>query len=88
MKKLTEVVEVENEGLVSLLGQRITVMCANYFYTGILEGVNDTCVLLTAPSIVYQTGPWSETKYEDEQQLPTALYVQTASIEAFGVLNA
>ena len=90
MKKLAEVIEVievESEGLIGLMGERVTLMCMNYFYAGTLGGVNDTCVLLTNPSIVYQTGSWSEKNYEDEQSLPSDLYVQISSIEAFGRLK-
>ena len=53
MKKVVSVTEVEGEGLVKLLGEKITIFCLNYIYTGILEGVNETCVLLKDPAIVY-----------------------------------
>ena len=56
MKKL---VEVSDEGLEGLIGERVTLLCVNYFYTGDLVGVNDTCVLLENPAIVYETGDWS-----------------------------
>lgn len=49
MKKIIE--EKEGEGFEKLLGERITVFCANYIYTGTLSGVNETCLLLTNPSI-------------------------------------
>ena len=39
MKKL--ITDVENEGLIKLMGQRVLLMCANYFYAGKLIGVND-----------------------------------------------
>lgn len=86
MKKLPtlEVVEVENEGLVSLLGKRVTFFCMNYIYTGLLEGVNNTCVLLTDPSIVYETGPFTTKEWKDAQKLPNSMYIQTAAIESFG----
>jgi hypothetical protein len=86
LKKIIQ--EVAGEGLESLLGERVTLMCSNYFYTGKLVGVNTTCVLLDDAAIVYDTGDWSNSSYSDEQKLPTSLYVQTAAIEAFGVLNA
>ena len=47
MKKLMEVVEVEDAGFMSLLGKNVVVFCANYIYTGKLTGVNDTCIELT-----------------------------------------
>lgn len=86
MKRLVE--EVQGEGLESLLGERVTLLCINYFYTGKLVGVNETCVLLENPAIVYETGEWTDGKYRDEQALPGTLYVQTAAIESFGALNA
>jgi hypothetical protein len=81
--KKMEVIEVENEGLPSLLGQRVLLMCANYFYEGVLEGVNDTCCLLSDAGIVYQTGEWREKGYADRQQLPSEHYVQLQAIESF-----
>ena len=45
MKKLVE--EVSGEGLEKLLGERVTLFCANYIYTGKLIGVNENCVLLS-----------------------------------------
>lgn len=85
MKKIVE--EVQGEGLESLLGEVVTLFCANYFYTGKLTGVNDTCVLLSDPSIVYETGSWSDPNWKDAQKLPNDLYVQTAAIESFGVVK-
>lgn len=84
MKKLATVVEVEGEGLVALLGERVTLFCAKYIYTGVLAGVNATCVLLTDAYIVYETGPFSTKEWKDAQKLPSDLYVMTAAVEAFG----
>lgn len=86
MKKAVtvEVVEVANEGLISLLGKTVTFFCMNYIYTGKLEGVNDTCVLLTSPKIVYETGAFTTKDWKDAQALPNDLYIQCSSIEAFG----
>lgn len=85
MKKI--ITEVEGEGLVSLLGERVTLFCANYIYTGKLAGVNETCVLLEDASIVYETGAFTEKKWKDAQALPNKWYVQTNAIESFGVLK-
>ena len=88
MKKPVQLIEDENEGLILLLNEKVTIMCMNFFYTGELVGVNDTCVKLKDPSIVYSTGDWLEKEYSDVQKLPTdTLYVQTSSIEAFGTLK-
>ena len=85
MKKIIE--QVEGEGLEELLGERVTLFCANYIYTGVLSGVNATCVLLTAAAIVYETGPLGEKKWKDAQELPSDWYVQTSAIESFGLLK-
>ena len=87
MKKLVQVQEVYGEGLVKLLGERVTLFCANYIYTGTLSGVNDTSVLLTDAAIVYETGAFSEKNWKDAQKLPTEWYVQTSFIESFGLLK-
>jgi len=85
MKKLTKVEEVENEGLISLLGKDVILLCVNYFYKGNLVGVNDDYVKLENPHIVYDTGSWSNKEYDDCQSLCTKeFYVQKSSIESFG----
>ena len=85
MKKIVN--EVQGEGLEKLLGERVTLFCMNYIYTGTLTGVNETCVLLTDAGIVYETGPFDEQNWRDVQALPHDWYVQTASIESFGKLK-
>lgn len=85
MRKIVK--EVACEGLNKLLGERITLFCANYIYTGMLSGVNETCVLLTDAAIVYETGPFGEKKWKDAQELPAEWYVQISTIESFGKLK-
>ncbi len=80
--------EVENEGLVSLLGQTITLFCGVYIYAGKLVGVNDACVKLENAHVVYETGPFGTGKYKDAQKLPAAWYITTQSIESFGVAGS
>ena len=82
-----QVIEVENEGLISLLGKTITLFCANYIYTGKLEGVNTSCVKLSNPKIVYETGELTSKSWKDAQPLPNEWYVQTNLIESFGILK-
>ena len=86
MKKLANVVEVEGEGLVGLLGETVLVMCLNYFYVGKLVGVNATDVMLEDASIIYETGEWSAKAYKDAQRLPTKnWYVRIDKIESYGI---
>jgi hypothetical protein len=85
MKKI--VTEVQGEGLVKLLGERVTLFCMNYIYTGKLVGVNDTCVLLEDAAIVYETGAFVDKQWKDAQKLPGEWYVQMGTIESFGILK-
>ena len=85
MKKIVN--EVQGEGLEKLLGERVTLFCMNYIYTGVLTGVNDSCVLLTDAAIVYETGAFTEKNWKDAQNLPHDWYVSIASIESFGKLK-
>ena len=85
MRKIIE--EKEGEGFEKLLGERITVFCANYIYTGKLVGVNETCILLTDPSIVYETGSFSDKQWKDAQALNHDWYIIINAIESFGILK-
>jgi hypothetical protein len=87
MKKIVTVTEVDGEGLVALLGKPVILFCLNYIYTGTLTGVNQSCVLLENPSIVYETGAFDKTTFVDAQKLPFELYIQTGAIESFGETN-
>lgn len=87
MKKIVIVSEVEGEGLVSLMGKKVLLFCLNYIYTGTLTGVNSSCVLLEDASIVYATGAFTSTTFDDAQKLPHQLYVQTSAIESFCETN-
>lgn len=81
-----EVEDIKAEGLLALLQKPVLLLCANYFYTGTLIGVNDDCVLLKDPSLVYETGKWNTPGYTTVEKLHTdQLYVQKAAIEAFCV---
>lgn len=82
VKKLMSVVEVEGEGLLSLLGEPVILFCMNYFYAGTLAGVNADCVLLEDGGIVYETGTFSDKQWKDFQKIGN-VYVRIASIEAY-----
>jgi hypothetical protein len=87
MKKLVKVEEVSGEGLVGLMGQRVTLFCLNYIYTGYLVGVNDSYVKLENAAIVYETGAFSSSEWKDAQALPNDLYLMTQCVESFMVLK-
>ena len=86
--KKVEVMEVDNEGLVSLLGQNVALFCANFIYAGKLVGVNETCVKLEGAGIVYETGAFSANKWKDFQTFPANThYVMLSAIESFGKIH-
>lgn len=87
MKVIREAVEVSGEGFESLLGETITCFCAVYIYTGKLVGVNQTCIKLEKPKIVYETGSFTDKSWKDAQALPNTIYLQLGMIEAFGVVK-
>lgn len=87
MKKIVNVTEVSGEGLVALMGERITLFALNYIYTGKLVGVNESCVLLEDTYVVYETGSFSDKTWKDAQKLPGNWYVQISAIESFGILK-
>ena len=80
-------VDDENEGFVKFMGERITLFCANYIYTGKLIGVNATNIKLSDASVVYETGAFNDTNWKNAQELPNDWYVQTALIESWGKLK-
>lgn len=86
MKKI--IIEDGTEGFEKLLGRKITIFCVNYIYTGELTGVNDECVLIADPKIVYETGSFNESEWENAQSLETnEFYIQKSAIESFGILK-
>lgn len=82
-----EVIEVENEGFMSLLGKQVEIRCNVYIYAGILRGVNSSCVKLDNAAIVYETGPFTDKKYKDAQKLGDGQYISLGLIESFGPCN-
>ena len=82
-----EVIEVENEGLVSLIGKTITLFCDVYIYTGKLIGVNDKYVKLQDPKIFYETGSFTSAEWEDAQSLPNEFYIITSMVDSFCILK-
>ena len=84
MKQLIK--EVENEGFEALMGKRVLLMSAGYFYEGELVGVNDKFVKLLDAHVVYETGKWSDKNYTDRQKMHQEdWYVQVGMIESYGV---
>lgn len=76
------------KGLVSLLGEKVLLLCSNYFYAGRLVDVGKTYVRLDNAKIVYDTGDWGLPSWKDAQSLGTEPhYVRLAHIESFRLSN-
>lgn len=82
MKKI--IIDEQGEGLMKLLGEYVTFYCASFIYAGTLSGVNEDCVLLTNPSIVYDTGKHDKKNWELSEKMPNDWYLMKSKIESFG----
>jgi hypothetical protein len=83
VEEKSEIVDTEG-GYIELLGKVVCIICDSYIYTGLLTGVNETCLELTDAYIVYETGAWKNPmKFQDAQKLPSArTFVSTRKIES------
>ena len=81
------VIEMENDGFNSLLGETITVFCAIYIYTGKLVGVSSSYIKLENPKIVYETGPFDTKDWKVAQALPNDVFIMLGMIESFGIIK-
>jgi hypothetical protein len=82
--KRVEVTEVEGTGMIGLLGKRVVLMCLNYIYEGVLDGVDETVVALSDAGIVYETGSWQHGEWENREALPAEqVFVRIDTVEAF-----
>ena len=83
MKRIIETTEAS--AMEQLLGETVLLFCLNYIYTGKLIAVNESTVTLSEPRIVYETGPFTDSKYKDAQSLCVPEWnVSIGAIESFG----
>ena len=88
MKKLVSVTEVAGEGLPKLLGERVTLFCKDYVLIGLLTSVDDDCILLLKPSIVYETCVLHTKDWMGAERLPIdELGVMKTDIKAVAVIR-
>ncbi len=86
MKRIVET--TSNDGLEALLGEKVTLFCTRYIYTGQLAGINKDFCLLEDPSIVYETGEFTKSEWADAQKLPKKeWYIMLHAIESFGIMK-
>ena len=81
---MKRIVETPDGGFDALLGEKITLFCGGYIYTGVLAGVNTDHVELKDPKLVYETGELASGSWKDAQVLPSPWRVMRQSIESWG----
>jgi hypothetical protein len=79
--------EDKSEGLVGLIGKRVTFFCMNYIYTGKLTVVNTRDIKIEEAGIVYETGAFSDPNWKDMQKLPNPIYIRLVSVESYSVVK-
>jgi hypothetical protein len=73
-------------GLQSLAGEKVLLLCANYFYAGTLLAADESVVQLADASIVYETGSWDSKSYDTAERLPGKKWnVCVSMIESYGI---
>ena len=85
MRRLIEVVESSN--FEATLGENVFITCCRFFYAGELTGVNDTCIELTNPEIVYETGHWREKGWKNSEKIAKKVVIMLASIESWLIVE-
>ena len=81
---MKRIVETSDGGFDALLGEKITLFCGIYIYTGKLVGVNKDHLELTDPQLIYETGELTAGSWKDAQPLPTPWRVMLQGIESWG----
>ena len=82
---MKRIIETQDDGgFDALLGEKITLFCTIYIYTGTLAGVNADHLELKDAKLVYETGELASGSWKDAQALPSPWRVMKASIESWG----
>ena len=81
MKRIIETPEV---GFEAMLGEKVTLFCGVYIYTGTLLGVNADHLELKDPKLVYETGELASGAWKDAQALPSPWRVMRQAVESWG----
>ena len=72
-----------NQGLASLQGERVMLMCSAFFYQGLLVYAGETFAVLEDCEIVYDTAAGGA-----KSKTPTQpWFVQRSAVESFGVVT-
>lgn len=75
--------ETDQEGLLALMGKKITFYCVNYIYSGKLVGVNTDVIKLDDAEIVYETGAHSDKSWSNSESFHNPVYIRLSAVEMF-----
>ena len=64
-------------------GEPLAILCARYWYRGIVAEVGRDVVVMTSPRAVEITGPSNSPTPNQEDQIPSDLTIATQAIEQF-----
>jgi hypothetical protein len=86
MKRLVNVIDIDEDGLESLLGEYVQLWCMNYIYAGRLIGVNQDAVCLAESVVVYETGRMTDKGWKlAESTGLNELFIRIPAIESYGL---
>ena len=83
VKRIVEISPQES-GFLAVIGEKVTLYCGIYIYTGKLVGVNDDHLELADALLVYETGELASGAWKDAQRLPAPHRVMRQAIESWG----
>ena len=81
---MRRIVETQDGGFESMLGEKVEVWCGVYIYAGKLVGVNDNHIEIDDAYVVYETGELTAVSYKDAQPLQGMRRVMLHAIESWG----
>jgi len=81
---MKRIVETQDGGFDAVLGEKVTLFCGVYIYTGKLVGVNADHLELSEPKLVYETGELTSGAWKDAQELPSPWRVMKQGVESWG----
>lgn len=81
---MKRIVETQDGGFDAMLGEKVTLFCGVYIYTGVLVGVNADHLELKDAKLVYETGDLLAGNWKDAQALPSPWRVMKQAVESWG----
>ena len=72
---------------IAKVGQPLTVWGRNYIYTGTVVEVGEDYVILDPAAVVYETGDFQNTVWQDAHALPVPQIVFFAQVESMGAMS-